>query len=60
MERLRRVFSIDSVDLPDCVGRLRVIADVTRPDIIQKILEHVARQQAPPEFSAMSSVATAH
>ena len=25
---------------------MRVIADVTRPDIIQKILEHVARQQA--------------
>ena len=37
-----------------------VIADVTRPDIIEKILEHVARQQAPPDFSAISSVATVH
>jgi len=41
-------------------GRLRVIADVTRPDIIEKILEHVARQQAPPEFSAISGMATVH
>ena len=52
MERLRRVFAIDLSICPHCGGRLRVIADVTRPDIIQKILEHVARQQAPPEFSA--------
>jgi len=53
----------DAIDLsicPDCGGRLRVIADVTRPGIIQKILKHVARQQAPPEFSAISSMATVH
>jgi hypothetical protein len=38
-----------------------VIADVTRPDIIQKILEHVARQQAPPELSgAISSMTMVH
>jgi hypothetical protein len=45
---------------PDCGGRLRVIADVTRPDVIRKILEHVARQQAPPELSAISGMATVH
>ena len=53
----------DAIDLsicPDCGGRLRVIADVTRPDIIQRILEHVARQQAPPEFSVISSMTTVH
>ena len=60
MERLRRVFAIDLSICPNCGGRLRVIADVTRPDIIERILEHVARQQAPPEFSAISSVATVH
>jgi hypothetical protein len=37
-----------------------VIADVTRADIIEKIPEHVAPQQAPPEFSAISSMATVH
>ncbi len=60
MERLRRVFAIDLSLCPDCGGRLRVIADVTRPDVINKILEHVARQQAPPQLSAMSSMATVH
>jgi hypothetical protein len=53
----------DAIDLsicPDCGGRLRVIADVTRPDVIQKILEHVARRQAPPELSAISSMTTIH
>jgi len=36
MERLRRVFAIDLCICPDCGGRLRVIADVTRPDIIRE------------------------
>jgi ribosomal protein L34E len=60
MERLRRVFAIDVSKCPDCGGRLRGIADVTRPDIIQRMLEHIARQQAPPEFSTISSMATVH
>ena len=63
MERLRRVladcFAISipfamrtgAIDLslcPRCGGRLRVIADVTRPDVIQRILAHVAKQQGLP------------
>jgi len=64
MEPMRRVFAIDLSICPDCGGRLRVIADVTRPDIIEKIrtavARHVARQQAPPEFSAISNMATVH
>jgi hypothetical protein len=60
MERLRRVFAIDLSICPDCGGRLRVIADVTHPDVIKKILEHVARQQAPPDFSASSGSLTVH
>ena len=60
MQRLRRAFAIDLSICPDCGGRLRVIADVTRPDVIQRIREHVARQQAPPEFSAISGMATVH
>ena len=50
----------DAIDLPicpDCGGRLRVITYVTRPDVIERIstavARHVARQQAPPEFSAI-------
>ena len=64
MERLRRVFAIDLSICPDCGGRLRVIADVTRPDIIERIrtavARHVARQQAPPEFSAIGRMTTVH
>ncbi len=37
MERLRRVFAIDLSLCPHCGGRVRVIADVTRPDVIQRI-----------------------
>jgi hypothetical protein len=42
----------DRSDCPVGGGRLRVIADVTQPDVIEKILGHVARQQASPEFRA--------
>ncbi len=47
-ERLKRVFLIDIELCPKCGGRLRVIAAITQPDVIQKILEHVHQQQAPP------------
>jgi uncharacterized protein with PIN domain len=58
MQFAMRTAAIDLSICPDCGGRLRVIADVTRPDIIEKIPEHVARQQAPPECGAISCMAT--
>ena len=60
MERLRRVFAIDLSVCPHCGGRLRVIADVTRPDVIQRILEHVAKQQGPPDLSPSRPSRTIH
>ena len=51
VERLRRVFGIEITVCPHCGGRLRVIADVTDPDVIDQILEHGRREglpQAPP------------
>ena len=47
-ERLKRVFKIDIELCPKCGGQLRVIAAITQPDVIQKILDHVHQQQAPP------------
>ena len=47
MERLKRVFAIDLSVCPKCGGRLRVIADVTDPQVIKRILQHVARQHGP-------------
>ena len=46
-ERLKRVFDIDISVCPLCGGTLRVIADVTDPDVIQTILAHL-KQRAPP------------
>jgi hypothetical protein len=46
-ERLKRVFDIDISVCPLCGGRVRVIADVTDPDVIQTILAHL-KQRAPP------------
>ena len=45
-ERLKRVFDIDISVCPLCGGTLRVIADVTNPDVIQTILAHL-KQRAP-------------
>lgn len=42
-QRLKRVFNIDITQCPLCGGTMRVIADITDPDIIQKILNHIER-----------------
>jgi hypothetical protein len=44
---LKRVFEFDIALCPRCGCRLRVIADVTDPAVIRKILDHV-HQRAPP------------
>jgi ribosomal protein S27E len=48
-QRLKRVFEIDITLCPLCGGQLRVIADVTDPDLIHKILDHV-NSRAPPRL----------
>ncbi len=46
-QRLKRVFNIDITLCPLCGGTMRVIADITDPDIIQKILDHIEAQPPP-------------
>jgi hypothetical protein len=46
-QRLKRVFNIDITLCPLCGGTLRVIADITDPDIIQKLLDHIEAQPPP-------------
>ena len=46
-QRLMRVFNIDITLCPLCGGTMRVIADITDPDIIQKILDHIEAQPPP-------------
>lgn len=48
-QRLKRVFGIDITLCPLCGGQLRVIADITDPQLIRKILDHV-QQRAPPRL----------
>ena len=53
---LKRVFEIDITLCPLCGGQLRVIADITEPELITKILDHVKNRdpprQAPPHSLA--------
>ena len=46
-QRLKRVFNIDVTVCPLCGGTMRIIADITDPDIIQKILDHIEPQPPP-------------
>ena len=52
-ERLKRVFNIDILHCPECGGRLRVIADITDPLVINKVLDHLARSP-PIKLSAIT------
>jgi hypothetical protein len=54
-ERLKRIFQIDVLACPRCGGTLRIIADVTDPMIIKKILDHIAAR-APPVSAAASTM----
>ena len=49
-QRLKRVFNFEINRCPFCGGTMRVIADITDPDIIQKILDHIEAQ--PPPFNS--------
>ena len=53
MARLKRVFAIDLSRCPHCGGELQVIAAITDPGVIARILEHVGldgrvQPRAPP------------
>ena len=45
MARLKRVFGIELSTCPKCGGKLRVIGEVTEPNTIARILEHVEVRQ---------------
>ena len=47
----QRVFEIDITLCPLCGGQLRVIADITDPELIGKFLDHVhSHGRAPPRL----------
>ncbi len=46
MQRLKRVFSIDLSECPWCGAQMRVIAEITEPEVIAQILEYIAAREA--------------
>jgi hypothetical protein len=54
-EMIRRVYEIDPLVCPECGGEMRVVAFITDPPVIKKILDHLARPpratRAPPELA---------
>lgn len=46
-QRLNRVFGIEITLCPHCDGRLRVIAEITDPKVIGRILEPIRRDRLP-------------
>ena len=38
---LLRVFAIDVLECPRCSGRMKILAFITRPDVVRRILEHL-------------------
>jgi hypothetical protein len=46
-QRLKRVFVIDIETCRQCGGRLRVIASIEEPAVIQRILKHLGREAVP-------------
>ncbi len=57
-ELLKRTFSVDILQCPNCSGRLRIIAAINEPQVVRDILSHLglpteqpplAPARAPPE-----------
>jgi len=46
-QRLKRVFAIDIETCQQCGGRLRVIASIEEPAVIERILEHLGHTAEP-------------
>ena len=46
MQRLRRTFGIELGRCPRCAGQVRLIATITDPSVIARILEHSAAREA--------------
>ncbi len=62
MQRLKRVFAIDIESCPQCGGKIRVIACIEDPKVIETILAHIAERdkdsdaqpRAPPDLGFLN------
>jgi len=49
---LKRVFLTDALTCPKCQGRMRILAAITKPDAIRKILDHLGIPSEAPRRAA--------
>ena len=59
-QRLKRVFAIDIETCRQCGGRLRVIASIEEPAVIEQILEHLGRDAGSAGWRPRSAVIDRH
>ena len=53
---IRRVYLTDPLICPDCGGELRVIAFITEPKVIRKILRHLQNRRTRPALLLLHSL----
>jgi hypothetical protein len=49
---LKRVFMTDALTCPKCDGRMKILAAITKPDVIRKIPDHLGIPNEAPRRSA--------
>jgi hypothetical protein len=49
---LKRVFMTDALTCPKCSGRMKILATITKPDAIRKILDHLGIPSEAPRRAA--------
>ena len=49
---LKRVFMTDALTCPKCNGRMKILAAITEPDVIRKILDHLGIPSEAPRRTA--------
>ena len=58
---LRRVYEVDPLLCPKCGSQMKVIAFITEPQVIRRILDHLEKkgrsQRAPPMPAAVPGLA---
>ena len=49
---LQRVFLVDALSCPKCNGRMKILAAITKPEAIRKILDHLGISSEAPRRTA--------
>ena len=49
---LKRVFMTDALTCPKCNGRMKILAAITKPDAIRKLLDHLGIPSEAPRRTA--------